>query len=348
MKVLIITPSFSLLGGVANHYLGLQDFWTEKVRYEVYGKRKHVPAIVMLPLDFLKYFFKLLFQRPKVVIINPSLRNYQLKRDGAYLLLARTLGIPVVTFFHGWDRELAKKLKSKPGLFKKIYNKSRLIYVLAEEFKSDLIDIGISKPISLTTTKVDDKLVEGFDVSCRTGKISELLFLGRVIEQKGIFIALNAFEILHKTHSNLRLRIVGDGPDLEKARQLVNQKGLLNVNFQGPVFGRQIAEEFENAQIYILPSFEEGMPTSVLEAMAFGLPVVSRPVGGLNDFFNDKMGRLIPSFEAQDFADAVNSFLENEQQTRETALYNAQYAKTHFMASRVAKNIELELKTILE
>lgn len=348
MKVLIITPSFSLLGGVANHYLGLQEFWTEKVRYEFYGKRKKIPALVMLPFDFIKYVFKLLFSRPDVVIINPSLRKYQLTRDGAYLLVARFLRIPVVTFFHGWDRALAKSLKSKPGFFKRIYNKSGLIYVLAEEFKSDLKAIGISKSISLTTTKVNDKLIADFDISCRTGEISEILFLGRIVEQKGIFIAIKAFHLLTPTYPNLRLKIVGDGPDLEKAKQLVNHLRLTNVSFRGAVFGEAIAEEFSNAHLYILPSYEEGMPTSVLEAMAFGLPIVSRPVGGLNDFFDEQMGILVSSFEAEDFAKAIETLLVDHQRTKEMALHNSQYAKMHFMASRVAKSIETELKTIIE
>ena len=82
------------------------------------------------------------------------------------------------------------------------------------------------------------------------------------------------------------------------------------------------------------------MPTSVLEAMAFGMPVVTRPVGGLCDFFeNGKMGFLCSGKEPQEIASALESIISNKRKLLEMVQYNNLYAKTHFIAPIVAQNI---------
>jgi glycosyltransferase involved in cell wall biosynthesis len=86
---------------------------------------------------------------------------------------------------------------------------------------------------------------------------------------------------------------------------------------------------------------KEGMPTSVLEAMAFGLPVISRPVGGIKDFFqNEKMGYLLESKDPAYYYEAIIKLLENKDLCKEIGLYNYSFAKENFMASIIAKNIE--------
>ena len=70
------------------------------------------------------------------------------------------------------------------------------------------------------------------------------------------------------------------------------------------------------------------MPTVVLEAMAFGLPILTRNVGGLVDFFkNDKMGFITDSLEPKDFADAMVPYIKDKELARKVGAYNAQYAK---------------------
>lgn len=342
MKVLIVTPSFKLLGGVANHYLGLKSYWSFDIRYEFYGKRKFIPAPLTFGWDLLKFTLKLIFQRPDAVIINPSLRKYQLFRDGIYLRIESFFRIPVVTFIHGWSDQYAEELVKNGDSFKRIYNRSALIFVLAQEFKDKLKEIGITVPIELTTTKVNDQLLEDFKLSSRDGKVKEILFLARVVEEKGIFITIHAFALLQIKYPELILRIVGSGPDFKRAQAFVKELNLKNVLFRGAVFGKEIAREFEAAQVYIMPSsFGEGMPTSVLEAMAFGMPVITRSLGGLKDFFLvPKMGELISGFEPELYASAIEKYLLNQQLCSEIANKNHQYATEHFMASSVTRKLE--------
>lgn len=348
-KIIILSPSFSLVGGVANHYMGLREHWTNDVQYQFYGKRNRIPAFITFGFDLLSYVIRIIFYRPNVVIINPSLRNYQLKRDGIYLIIAKIFKVDVITFFHGWDEIYAVKIKKNPIIFKYIYNKSLFIYVLSSSFKNQLLEFGIECEIKLTTTKVSNDLISEFDINKRDGKIDTILFLGRIEKNKGIFIMLAAFKIILNKHKKCNLIIVGNGNDLEKAKKYVLEHKINNVSFKGGLFGDDIIQQFINSQLYVLPSLGEGMPTSVLEAMAFGMPIITRPVGGLNDFFeNENMGKLIQSLEPKVFACEIEKYLNNKELTLKNAIHNHQYAINHFMANNVAKKIEMDINNIFK
>ena len=86
------------------------------------------------------------------------------------------------------------------------------------------------------------------------------------------------------------------------------------------------------------------MATSVLEAMAMGLIVVSRPVGGVVDFFeNGKMGYLLESLDPQDYADTIDKIIVNRALAKQMAENNYKYANEHFLASKVAKKFEEDI-----
>ena len=200
-------------------------------------------------------------------------------------------------------------------------------------------------PIIVTTTKVDDRLLEGFDISERKGDVKNILFLSRVEKEKGIYETIDAFRLLQKEFADLTLTVVGQGTELAAAKQYVITNGISNVVFTGRVQGDDLVAAFKKADLYCFPSYSEGMPTSVLEAMAFGLPVVTRRVGGLADFFEQgMMGFITDSYSPQEFANAITKLKQDSALTQKISLYNYQYAKDHFMASKVAVEFERNLK----
>ena len=347
-RILVVVPSFSLVGGVANHYMGLEPYWTEDVRYCVYGKRERMPAVLCMIPDLLVFMYKLAVMRPDIVVVNPSLRPYQLVRDAVYLLIAKLFRKSVVTFFHGWDLSLAARIEKRPALFRWVYGRSSLIYVLCSDFAASLERMGIVGRVKLNTTKVADHLVEGFDMAARNRPATHLLYLARIDKYKGIYVAIDAFELLQKEFPELKFTIVGNGVDEQRARKYVAQKNLTNVNFTGGLHGKDLAAQFAQGDIYVLPSYFEGMATSVLEAMAFGLPVVTAPVGGVKDFFEGgKMGFLIDSYAAKDYADCIGRLVKDDALRQTMSQTNYQYAHEHFMASAIARRMEHDFSELV-
>jgi glycosyltransferase involved in cell wall biosynthesis len=314
MKILINTPFITSPAGVSNHYLGLKNYFSKRVVYNQYATRFYVRKVLRskylytptTPLVYSFHFLKFIFlifrhNRPNI-LLNPSFGKTALIRDAQYLKTAKFFGCKVAVFVHGWDKAYLDQVLKNSVLFCNAWYKADAFFVLASEFKEYFQRLGIKAPIHLTTTKVNDKLVEGLEPK-KIKDIKTILFLARVEKAKGIFTAINVFEILNKKYPDLRLQVVGRGEALEEAKIFADKKQLKNIVFTGALSGDDLKNEFINADLYILPTYHgEGMPTSVLEAMAFGLPVITRPVGGLIDFFeNEKMGYMIESLEPEDF-----------------------------------------------
>lgn len=342
MKILINTPDWRkpYLGGVANHYHGLKPFWSQDVRYNIVGSRgKAGLGFLYLPFDVLRYIYILLVWKPDLVVLNPSLAPNAMKRDSLFLKIASLFKRKSIVFFHGFNLSYAEKIDEKQ--FCSMFSKADSFVVLAEKFKDYLMRWGMVQPIYTATTKVDDRLIETFDVGIRTGKVDTILLLSRIEKSKGIYEAVDTFTFLQKQYPDLKMRIVGDGSELNKLKEYVDKLKLNNVFFTGMLSGETLINQFISADLYFFPSYHEGMPTTVLEAMAFGLPIITRPVGGLVDFFeNGKMGEMIDSLEAKDFAKSIQHYIEDPTLTKSTSLYNYQYAKMHFYASTVAEKME--------
>ena len=348
MKILVNTPSMALKSeGVANHYYGLKPYWTEQVRYNVVGKRraKQGTGKYWLLWDIVKFVALNLFWRPQIVLLNPSMAKNALRRDFIFLEIAKFLGKKVVIFIHGFHPEYCETINVKKLAAK--LSKSNGILVLSQSYRDSLQKWGVTCPVEVTTTKVDDRMLQGFDITDRNGTIQNILFLARIEKEKGLYETITAYQLLKKKYQDLKLTIVGQGSELDAAKSFVQRESIPEVVFTGRLHGAALAEQYKKADIYCLPSYSEGMPTTVLEAMAFGLPIVTRSVGGLVDFFdNEKMGIMTTSYNPEDFASAISKYIENSDLTKRTSEYNYQYANQHFLASSVAVCIEKTLKKI--
>ena len=343
MRILINTPCRSLIGGggVASHYSGLQHYWNEKVKYNTVGKRSRTnkfSAALWLPLDILKFIFRILCFRPDFIVLNPSLSRNAIKRDMFYSKLAKLFNIKCVIMFHGFNVDNVKFQESKVAQWLNSY--ATLVLVLSASFKEWLEKYSVVVPIEITSTKVEDKLLDNFDVLSRGGCVNSILFLSRATKEKGLFIAIDVFKILASKYPSLKFRVVGGGPDLDAAIGMARPFSD-RISFTGELKGEALINEFVNNDLYLFTSYHEGMPASVLEAMSFGLPVISRPVGALIDFFkDDKMGYLVDSFNPHDFIDPITALIDSPEKCRMISHYNYAYAKQNFYASMVAKQIE--------
>lgn len=348
MRILINTPNWKRpeLGGVANHYYGLRPYWTENVRYNIVGSRnKPGTGKYWLPYDLIKTVFKILFFRPNVVMVNTSLGNNALRRDAIFMNLAHAMGKKVVVHFHGFNVNYAKEI-NVPRFLEMFQNASGFI-VLSNAIKKQLEDWGVRQSIYLSTTKVDERMLDGFDMSCRNGEIKNVLYLGRMEREKGIYISLDIYKLLQQEHPELQFTVVGNGSELEAAKCYAGERGINNITFTGALTGKALSEQYQKADLYLFTSFHEGMPTSVLEAMCFGLPVVTRPVGGLVDFFeNGKMGQMVDSFDAVDFVQPIEDLLKKPLEVKAMSEYNHDYGVSHFLASNVAMHIEQILREL--
>lgn len=341
-KVLINVPSFLKdKGGVSNHFLGLSTFFPKKrVRFNYTGGLRKYNKIIVSPIyayQYIKFIYQLIVFKPDIVNLNPSLHFDAVIRDGLYLLISKIFNKKVIIFWHGWRTDVEEAIASKHlRLFKYIFNKADVFIILSSEVKVKLTQWGFSQPIYFTTTKVDDYLLKGLNLNNKQYTYN-ILFLGRLEESKGIFETLRSFQISQKKYPALTLTFAGSGSAEKALKKVIETENIRNVIFIGFIKNKEKIRTLSYADIFILPSYTEGMPTAVLEAMAFGIPVITRPVGGIPDFFiNNKMGFLIKSKNPVDFAAKIDILYSDSNKWREISKHNYNFAKANFLASEIA------------
>jgi glycosyltransferase involved in cell wall biosynthesis len=157
------------------------------------------------------------------------------------------------------------------------------------------------------------------------------LFLGRISKLKGVFDLIQAFSRLSTgQRRSLKLLLAGDG-DIEQAKLLVEQLQLADhVIFLGWIDANKRNALLSKADIFALPSHTEQLPMAILEAMAWGVPVITCPVGGIPDVVvSGKNGLLVPPGNVKQMADAMQSLVDDPSLRRSLGL-EAQRRATEF------------------
>lgn len=145
-------------------------------------------------------------------------------------------------------------------------------------------------------------------------KIYDILFVGRLVREKGIDILLKAIKTLkNKYGRNMKIAIVGDGPLKE---DLGNLAVALGVNREVKLLGvrKDIGKLMESSNIFVLSSRSEGLPMVALEAMSRGISIIATNVGGIPELIeNGEEGILVPPENPKALARAISNLLENEE-----------------------------------
>lgn len=140
-----------------------------------------------------------------------------------------------------------------------------------------------------------------------------LLFLGLLGVNKGIYDLLEClYEHKEELCGKLRLYIGGNG-EVERVKRLIEKYGIEDiVSFEGWVFGEKKLKLLNLADAYILPSYKEGLPISILEAMSYSLPIISTTVGGIPEIVkNGENGFLIEPGDKEAMYEAINQLKDN-------------------------------------
>ncbi len=140
---------------------------------------------------------------------------------------------------------------------------------------------------------------------------TRLIFVGRLVEQKGLSVLFEAMKSLSTDHPKLSLTVVGDGPDRAALERLADETGLgSQVLFTGSRSPQEVAELLTEADLFVLPSYAEGVPVVAMEALGCGLPVVASLVGGLTELVQEGVtGYLVRPGDSAQLAERINRLL---------------------------------------
>lgn len=167
-----------------------------------------------------------------------------------------------------------------------------------------------------------------------------ILYAGTVNERKGYADLIRAFAKIAKAFPDWRVVFAGNG-EIEQGKSLAKELGIENqIEFVGWVSGEEKEALFRAASIFCLPSYAEGFPMAVLDAWAYGLPVITTPVGGIPDVADDGENMLLFSPGHIDkLADNISRLITNNDLRNKIASASIEFAKGKFNVYTVNRQL---------
>jgi glycosyltransferase involved in cell wall biosynthesis len=229
-------------------------------------------------------------------------------------LLSRT---PVVAKVHGSDVNVFTQHKVHRLQIVWALNRARSVVAVSKALAARLAEIGVNpERTTVLYNGVDQQKFQPMDAQAARAKLGvapgeeAVLYIGNILVTKGCNELMEAFAALTTKRPAATLIYIGDGPLKKPLMARAAELGLADrVRFPGRVPHAELAPWFAAASVFCLPSYAEGVPNVVLEAMACGTPVVATDVGGIGEILPPFAGVLVPARNAEALARGLEQAL---------------------------------------
>jgi glycosyltransferase involved in cell wall biosynthesis len=266
-----------------------------------------------------------------------------------FLGMLKDWGGPWIVSFHGVD---AAKFLDQPGYLdqlREVFATAQLVLARSQSLLARLQSLGCPpEKLRLNRTPIPLDHLHITQRPTPTDSHWRLVQACRLIPKKGILTTLDALQTVVKTHPNLRYILCGDGPQTEEIRTRAATLGLTrNVEFKGWLKPEQLEQEYQSAHLFLHPSEltpesdQEGIPNSMLEAMATGLPIVATTHGGIPEAVTSGTdGLLVPEHSPAELAQAILQILNNPDLRHQLGTNAAATVRTNFGAQAQITRLE--------
>jgi teichuronic acid biosynthesis glycosyltransferase TuaC len=255
---------------------------------------------------------------PKVRLFKPDIiLNYTAYPDGyAALRVGRALKVPVVVTAIGSDLNRISDALVRV-LTKKTVRESDAVITVSRDLKKTAVMLGASAEKSFAILNGCDTSI--FHNRDRAGARAALqldlaeeavVYVGRMDVRKGLLELIEAVGSLRERRPRLRCYLVGDGSDEAILQEAIARRGAEGyIRMMPPCRTEGVARWMGAADVVTLPSYMEGCPNVVIEALASGRPVVATNVGGIPELMDEASGRLVAPRDASALAAALDEVL---------------------------------------
>jgi colanic acid/amylovoran biosynthesis glycosyltransferase len=266
------------------------------------------------------------------------------------LPLIRLWKEPSIVSFHGADVTVDMNKPAYREATRQMLNAVKLVLVRSESLRRAVIDLGCDEgKIEIQRTGIplgEFPLRERDFVATATEW--QFVQAGRLIEKKGLPVTLRAFAIFLRQYPNAKLTIAGEGPLLGQLQALSRELNIDGrVSFTGFISQQQLREIYYASHIFLHPSQtghdgnQEGIPNSMLEAMASGLPVFATQHGGIPEAIEDGVsGVLVAERDHQKLAAALLDAVQDPGFLSRIAGNGAEIVRKNFDLSAQARRLE--------
>ena len=282
----MVVPDRLVKGGIASVVNGYRehDFGGKcEVSYiESYRNGSKWEKLTKALKGYLLFFREMILNKPDIVHIHSSF-GPSFYRKMPFIYMACFRGVPVINHIHGAEFETfyLKASDRKKRRIRKVYGKCTMLIALSEEWKRNLESVVSPEKITVIENYCKIPDLSG------TEKKKQILFLGEIGKRKGCYDIPEIYGRVLEKGERLPLIMAGDG-ELAEVKKLFEDRDLQkDISFPGWVRGADKDKCLKESGIFLFPSYYEGMPMAVLEAMAYGMAIVTTRVGGIPHLLED-------------------------------------------------------------
>lgn len=311
-RVLVVGPGERSAGGVRSVIVTLAGSRLGQ-RFQLVEVATHADGgkplkFIVAARGFARAAWQMLRNRPDLVYIHTA-SNASFWRKSIVAGMARLARCPYIIHVHGGAFAAFYRDCRAPGriIARRVLRGASAVVTLTPSWAREIGAIT-----GRATVTIPNPVAVPEDPADPAGRPPRIVTLARIGAAKGSFVLVEAFAAIAGAYPEARLVLAGDGPQTEALRAARAAGVADRVEMPGWVGAAERDALLGGATIFALPSRIEGLPVSMLEAMAFGLPVLVTPVGGIPDVIEDGVtGRLVPADDVDALADAMRALLDD-------------------------------------
>jgi colanic acid/amylovoran biosynthesis glycosyltransferase len=305
------------------------------------------PKAVLNSLNLLKFgkdamSLKLLYQISPFLDKGPyDIVHCHFGPTGNLAVILKAVGVihgQIVTTFHGYDIS-SYILKNGRHIYDTLFENGDLFLCVSEQMKDILLELGVEERKILVHRVGIDMKNSCFRIRKPklNGKV-QLLTIARLVEKKGVQYGIESVAKILKKYPNIEYKIAGDGYLKKNLQGLIKELGVCdNVKLLGWNRQEQIVELLQEADILLAPSVtsqsgdREGIPVAIMEALAWGLPVISTRHSGIPEIIQDgQTGLLAPEWDTDVLAEKMEYLIEHPELWSQMARKGRKYVEEHY------------------
>lgn len=264
-------------------------------------------------------------------------------RKSLFMKIARIARKKTIVHFHAFDTESTIDGPHRE-IYRRLFSNADNIVVLSESWRKAVCSTFPELASKITVLHNPCPSVDhdsnDMDQSHDSDTSGCILSAGVVNSRKGYRDLINAFARIAPTYPGWRLIFAGSG-EIDEGRSLAATLGISDqICFTGWLAGKKKDRIFRNADILCLPSYSEGFPMAVLDAWAYGLPVVATPVGGLPDIVTDGEDILLfPPGDCEALASQLEKIISDTALRKKIAIASKNFANHTFNIKTIGRRL---------
>jgi Glycosyltransferase len=317
--VLVISPhQADRNGGIAILVNTLSKYY-DKFNYVTSTRSNNIFLMSWYFINsIIKLIYYILFKRIEIVHIHGASYG-SFFRKMILIHIASFFRVKIIYHIHGGGFKAFYKKYNKYNIIKKTLKKVDVLFVLSNTWKSFFSEIIPPSRIFIINNVIEKVKNPNLSIRSVDDSFVKFLFLGHIFDGKGIFdllhvIATNRIELLER---NFQLFIGGSG-ETQRLQDVIETERLNElVRFEGWVSGEEKQKLLAECSVYVLPSYKEGLPISILEAMSYGRPVISTTIGGIPEIITSGYNGILitPGDSDAIFAAIIYMLTHSEERT---------------------------------